>query len=135
MTTGCCATTPSRRARATRCTDDLYASLSYTKYLADLFDGNTAFQAYNLHEMASGCTTRTRRAARPSTSWRAWSSALEAQYAFGTFKPDFGDGLRGAEADEQTAKDHNVAVGSKGFSNRYGGWNSLETRDFEHMPR
>ena len=34
--------------------DDLYASLSYTKYLADLFDGNTAFQAYNLHEMASG---------------------------------------------------------------------------------
>jgi hypothetical protein len=26
-----------------------------------------------------------------------------------------------------------VAVGSKGFSNRYGGWNSLETRSFEQM--
>jgi hypothetical protein len=58
---------------------------------------------------------------------------LEGQYAFGTFDPDFGSGFVEQIADEQTAKDHNVPVGSRGFRNRFTGWNSLETREFDHI--
>ena len=35
-------------------TDDLYTSLSYQYWDVNLKDGNSAFQAYQLHEMASG---------------------------------------------------------------------------------
>ncbi|MFL5348306.1 MAG: hypothetical protein ACJ8AT_26220 [Hyalangium sp.] len=111
--------------------DDLYASLSYTKYLADLFDGNTAFQAYNLHEMASGFHNKNSILLKAKYILAGVEFGAEAQYAFGSFKPDFGDGFIATEADEQTAKDYNVPVGSKGFFNRYNGWNSLETRNFE----
>jgi hypothetical protein len=112
--------------------DDLNASVSYTKYLADLFDGNTAFQAYNLHEMASGFHNKNSVVLKAKYILAGVEFGMEGQYAFGTFKPDFGTGFVAQEADEQTAKDHNVAVGSKGFSNRFTGWNSLETREFEH---
>jgi hypothetical protein len=57
----------------------------------------------------------------------------EAQYAFGTFEPDFGSGFVPQVADEQTSKDHNVPIGSLGFRNRFTGWNSLETREFDHI--
>jgi hypothetical protein len=40
-------------------TNDLYGSLGYEYYDADLKDGNTAFKAYQLHEMASASTRRT----------------------------------------------------------------------------
>ena len=35
-------------------TGNLYSSLTYERYNVDLKDGNTAFQAYQLHSMASG---------------------------------------------------------------------------------
>jgi hypothetical protein len=35
-------------------TDEFYASFQWEHFEAELMDGNTAFQAYNLHEMASG---------------------------------------------------------------------------------
>jgi len=35
-------------------TDVIYGSLTFERYDVDLQDGNTAFQAYNLHEMGSG---------------------------------------------------------------------------------
>lgn len=111
--------------------DDLYASLSYTKYLADLFDGNTAFQAYNLHEMASGFHNKNSILLKAKYILAGVEFGAEAQYAFGSFKPDFGDGFIATEADETTAKDYNVPVGSKGFFNRFNGWNSLETRNFD----
>lgn len=113
--------------------DDLYASVSYTKYLADLFDGNTAFQAYNLHEMASGYHNKNSVVVRAKYILAGVEFGLEGQYAFGSFDPDFGSGFVAQVADEQTAKDHNVAVGSLGFRNRFTGWNSLETREFEHI--
>ncbi|WP_224361529.1 hypothetical protein [Hyalangium versicolor] len=112
--------------------DDLYASLSYTKYLANLFDGNTAFQAYNLHEMASGFHNKNSILLKAKYILAGVEFGAEAQYAFGTFKPDFGTGFVPTVADEQTAKEHNVAVGSRGFFNRFNGWNSLEEREFEH---
>ncbi|KFE68906.1 hypothetical protein [Hyalangium minutum] len=113
--------------------DDLYASVSYTKYLADLFDGNTAFQAYNLHEMASGYHNKNSVVVRAKYILAGVEFGLEGQYAFGTFDPDFGSGFVEQIADEQTAKDHNVKVGSRGFRNRFSGWNSLETREFDHI--
>lgn len=114
-------------------TDDLYMSLSYTKYLADLQDGNTAFQAYNLHEMVSGQHDKNLLSVKAKYILAGVEFGLEGQYLFGTFTPDFGSGFVVQTADEKIAADHNVAVGSKGFSNRYTGWNSLETRSFEQM--
>ncbi len=34
---------------------------------------------------------------------------------------------------QDTADAHGVAVGSRGFSGRYGGWNSLENRNFHQQ--
>lgn len=113
--------------------DDLYASLSYTKYLADLFDGNTAFQAYNLHQMASGDHNKNSVVLKAKYILAGVEFGAEGQYAFGTFNPDFGDGFLPTVADETTAADHNVEVGSLGFRNRYTGWNSLAEREFSHM--
>jgi hypothetical protein len=113
--------------------DDLYASLSYTKYIADLFDGNTAFQAYNLHQMASGMHDKNSVVLKAKYILAGVEFGMEGQYAFGTFEPDFGTGFLPIEADEQTAADHNVEVGSLGFRNRFTGWNSLEDREFNHL--
>jgi hypothetical protein len=113
--------------------DDLYASLSYTKYLADLFDGNTAFQAYNLHQMASGMHDKNSLLLKAKYILAGVEFGAEGQYAFGTFEPDFGTGFLPTVADETTAKDHNVEEGSLGFRNRYNGWNSLEEREFSHL--
>ena len=44
----------SRSAPATSSPTTCYGSLEFERYDVDLQDGNTAFQAYNLHEMASG---------------------------------------------------------------------------------
>jgi hypothetical protein len=114
-------------------TDDLYMSLSYTKYLVDLKDGNTAFQAYNLHEMASGKHDKNQLSLKAKYILAGVEFGLEGQYAFGDFKPDFGTGFVPQIADEKVAADVGVALGSRGFEGRYGGWNSLETRNFEHV--
>ena len=55
------------------------------------------------------------------------------EYAWGTFDPDFGDGFVPQLADAATAGNVGVPVGSLGFAGRFGGWNSLETRDFNHQ--
>jgi hypothetical protein len=114
-------------------TDDLYLSASYSKFFADLLDGNTAFQAYNLHEMASGKHNKNQLLVRARYILSGVEFGLEGQYAFGTFKPDFGDGFVVQTADDTIAADHGVAVGSRGFTNRFGGWNSLEERNFSQM--
>jgi hypothetical protein len=114
-------------------TDDLYTSLSYTKYIADLFDGNTAFQAYNLHQMASGMHDKNSVVLKAKYILAGVEFGLEGQYAFGTFEPNFGTGFLSTVADETTAADHNVEVGSRGFRNRFTGWNSLAEREFSHV--
>jgi hypothetical protein len=55
------------------------------------------------------------------------------EYAFGTFDPDFGDGFVPQVASDQVARDVGVRPGSLGFAGRFGGWNSLENRDFDHQ--
>ncbi|HEX5752780.1 MAG TPA: hypothetical protein VFZ09_41630 [Archangium sp.] len=114
-------------------TDDLYASLSYTRFMADLQDGNTAFQSYNLHQMVSGQHDKNLVSLKAKYILAGVEFGLEGQYLFGTFTPDYGTGFVAQAADEKISKDHGVEVGSLGFTNRYGGWNPLGTRSFEHM--
>jgi hypothetical protein len=114
-------------------TDDLYLSLAYTKYMADLLDGNTAFQAYNLHEMASGKHDKNLVALKAKYILAGVEFGLEGQYLFGSFTPDFGTGFLPSYADAATSAKYGVALNSRGFFNRYGGWNSLETRNFEQV--
>lgn len=123
-------------------TDDLYLSLAYAWYYADLKDGNTAFQAYNLHEMASGKHAKNQVILKARYILAGVEFGMEAQYNFGWFKPDFGKVCQSTSdtdcfvaqiADASIASDHAVPVGSRGFSGRFGGWNSLETRHFEQV--
>jgi hypothetical protein len=113
-------------------TSIIYGSLIYEKYHADLKDGNTAFQAYQLHEMASGKHDKNKIIVLLKYPIGGAEAGFNYEYAFGDFKPDFGGGFVPQVADDQTSKDHNVPVGSLGFSGRFGGWNSLEKRDFKH---
>jgi hypothetical protein len=114
--------------------DELYGSLNYDYYSADLKDGNTAFQAYNLHELASGkhkknqLTVKTLYVLGPGYEFH-----FEYQYNWGSFTPSFGDGFVVQYADESISHAHDVPVDSPGFTNRYGGWNSLATRNFDQQ--
>ena len=115
-------------------TEDLYGSLTYAHYWAELEDGNTAMQGYNLHEMASGDHRKNQLIARFRYNIAGISECgLEYQYNFGTFEPDFGGGFVTQFADEATSASNNVPVGSPGFKNRFGGWNSLREREFDHQ--
>ncbi len=114
-------------------TDDLYASLEYQYYNADLKDGNTAFQAYNLHEMASGKHEKNMVIVKAKLPIGGADIGFEYQYNFGTFKPDFGTGYVVQYASADTANNVHVPVGSPGFSGRYGNWNSLLERKFDQQ--
>ena len=115
-------------------TRDLYGSLEYNYYSADLKDGNTAFQAYNLMEMASGKHKKNQVIAKFRYTLGGLSECgLVYEYNFGTFDPDYGTGFVATKASEQTAKDVGVPVGSLGFFNRYGGWNTMVQRDFDQQ--
>lgn len=113
--------------------DELYGSVSYQYYRADLNDGNTAFQAYQLHELASGQHHKNQFIVKAKYNLAGAEIGFEYQYNKGDFAPDFGGGYVVQYATESIAKDHNVAVGSPGFSGRYGGWNSLATRNFSQQ--
>jgi hypothetical protein len=112
-------------------TDDLYGSAAYEYYHAKLKDGDTAFQAYNLHEMASGTHDKNRVILKARYILAGAEFGFEYQYNFGTFTPDFGGGFVTQFADAAIAHDHHVRVGSPGFVGRFGGWNSLAKRDFK----
>lgn len=111
-------------------TDVIYGSLTYEKYMADLKDGNTAFQAYQLHEMASGEHNKNKFIALLRFPIGGAEAGFNYEYTFGDFDPDFGTGFVPQLADAQTAKDAGVKEGSRGFKGRFGGWNSLENREF-----
>ncbi|HEX7180560.1 MAG TPA: hypothetical protein VF756_01865 [Thermoanaerobaculia bacterium] len=110
--------------------DNLYSSLTYERYDVELFDGNTAFQGYQLHSMASGDHTKNKLMLFARYTLGGAEFGFNYEYNFGEFDPDFGGGFVPTFADEQTARDFGVPVGSPGFRGRFGGWNSLETRDF-----
>jgi hypothetical protein len=114
-------------------TDDLYLSAQYNYYDVDLKDGNTAFQAYNLHEMASGKHIKNQAIVTAKYIIGGASIGFEYQYNYGTFTPDFGTGFVTQYASNDTANNVHVPVGSPGFSGRYGNWNSLSTRNFDQQ--
>lgn len=111
-------------------TDDLYASLTYELYDVSLKDGNTAFQAYQLHEMASGDHTKNKIILKARYILAGAEFGLQYQHNFGTFKPDFGGGYVVQYADQGIHDNFGYAVGSPGFRGRFGGWNSLTERKF-----
>lgn len=102
-------------------TDDLYGSLTYEKYDVDLLDGNTAFQAYQLHEMASGQHDKNKFIVNARYILAGAEFGLIYEYAWGDFTPDFGTGYV-----------PNVDADGQFFNGRFGGRNSLETREFRH---
>ncbi len=115
-------------------TNDLYGSLTYQYFYADLVDGNTAMQGYNLHEMASGKHRKNQLIAKFRYTLAGLSECgLEYQYNFGTFEPDFGSGYVVQYATDEISRNVHVPVGSPGFQGRFTGWNSLLKREFDQQ--
>jgi hypothetical protein len=112
-------------------TSDLYGSVTFEHYNAELVDGNTAFQAYQLQEMAGGKHLKNKLRVKGRYILSGIEMGLEYQYNFGRFEPDFGTGFVVQYADDAISQDHHVAVGSRGFMGRFGGWNSLEDQYFQ----
>jgi hypothetical protein len=115
-------------------TDDLYMSLSYAKYLADLKDGTTAYRAFSSHQMASGKHDKNQVSLRAKYILAGVEFGAEAGYAFGTFKPDYyGDGFLMQQASATNAAKAKVPEGTKGFTAAYDNWFNLEDRTFQQM--
>lgn len=114
-------------------TDNLYSSLTFEMYDVDLQDGNTAFQAYQLHSMASGEHQKNKAILFARYTIGGAEFGFNYEYNWGDFDPDFGGGFVPTVADAATARDFGVPVGSLGFRGRFGGWNSLEDREFRQQ--
>jgi hypothetical protein len=115
--------------------DDLYTSVQYERFDVDLLDGNTAFQGYNLHEMATGKNEKNIASLRARYVMGGAEMGLTYEHVFGTFTPDLDALGAGTDfviqfADLATAQANKVPEGSRGFRGRFGGWNSLEERDY-----
>jgi len=111
-------------------TDNLYSSLTFERYDVDLQDGNTAFQAYQLHTMASGEHEKNKVILYARYTLGGAEFGFNYEYNTGSFDPEFGGGFVPTAADADTAHTFGVPVGSLGFRGRFGGWNSLEERDY-----
>lgn len=111
---------------------DFYASAQYEYYNVDLFDGTTAFQAYQLHEMAGGKHKKNKlifvgRYILPGLP----EAGFQMEHNWGTFEPNFGGGfVPQAITTEAQARDHHFPIGTLGFFGRFGGFNTIEKREF-----
>ncbi len=99
-------------------TDELHMDFDYEYYDVDLVDGNTAFQAYAVHEMASGKHVKNNVILRANYNIGGAEFGGTYEYSFGEFSPNYGDGY--------TVQYVN---GEPGFVGRFGGFNSLEVRE------
>lgn len=113
--------------------DDLYATLAVERYDVDLKDGNTAFQAYQLHELASGDHTKNKVILTARYVLAGAEIGFNYEYNTGSFDPDFGGGFVTQFASADDVRNVGVKEGSPGFRGRFGGWNSLSTRDFSQQ--
>ena len=112
-------------------TGNLYSSITYEHYDVDLKDGNTAFQAYQLHSMSSGQHDKNKLILFARYTIGGAEFGFNYEYNWGEFDPDFGGGFVTQFADAEIASNFSVPVGSPGFRGRFGGWNSLLTREFK----
>jgi len=113
--------------------DVLYGRLTYEHFKSDLKDGNTAWQAYNTQEYASGKHDKNILTVQFLYPLSGIECGIDYQYAWGTFEPDFGTGFVTQYASEETSTKFHVPVGSPGFSGRYGGWNRMDNQDITHQ--
>jgi hypothetical protein len=114
-------------------TSEIYGTVTLEHYDVDLLDGNTAFQAYQLHKMASGEHSKDKIILQARYNIGGAEIGFNYEYNTGEYKPDFGSGFVTQFADAGTARDVLVAEDSPGFRGRFGGWNSLVTRDYDHQ--
>jgi len=114
-------------------TDQLFGQVTVEIYDVDLKDGNTAFQAYNLHELASGQHDKTKIMVYARYILGGAEFGMNYEYDTGSFDPDFGGGYVVQYADADTAASNNVKVNSAGFRNRFGGWVPAYKRDFNQQ--
>jgi hypothetical protein len=115
-------------------TNDLYASLSYEYYHAKLQDGNTAFQAYGTHVLASGTHDKNLVIVRAKLPIGGADVGFEYQYNFGTFKPDYGTGFVVQYATVDQSNNVHVPVGSPGVSGTpWGDFMSLLNQDYRQQ--
>lgn len=114
-------------------TDELWGSLSWESYDVTLLDGNTAFQAYQLHNMASGDHTKDKLILILKYNIGGAEIGFNYEYNDARFKPNFGGGYVVQAASEDVANTFGLPVGSPGFTGRFGGWNTLLTRDMSQQ--
>jgi hypothetical protein len=114
-------------------TSEIYGTVILEHYDVDLRDGNTAFQAYQLHKMASGEHTKDKIILQAKYNIGGAEIGFNYEYNTGEFKPNFGGGFVTQFADANVSASVLVPEGSPGFSGRFGGWNSLLTRDYDHQ--
>jgi hypothetical protein len=115
--------------------DDLYTSVQFERFDAELLDGNTAFQGYNLHEMATGDHEKNIASLRARYVMGGAEIGLTFEHVFGTFTPDMealgaGTDFTVQFADAATSVSNSVPLGSPGFRNRFTGWVRLDERDY-----
>ncbi len=119
--------------------NDLYGTLSYEYFDADLKDGTTAFQGYGNHEWAAGKHKKNRVTLKFKYILAGAEIGWEYQYVFGTFDPasvaeDIAQGFVPQFASLGTAQSRFVPVGSPGFQNFNGfGFQSLAKRTFDEQ--
>ncbi len=111
---------------------DFYGSVQYEYYDAKLFDGTTAFQAYNLHEMAGGTHHKNKLIGVGRFTIAGLPEAgFQVEHNWGSFDPDFGGGFVPQQIQTvDQEKNFHQPIGTLGFFNRFGGFNSIEKRTF-----
>jgi hypothetical protein len=112
---------------------DFYGSVQYEYYKADLVDGTTAFQAYNLHEMAGGTHKKNKMILIGKFTLVGLPEAgFQFEHNWGTFDPDFGGGFvpQQIQTTDQETNFHQP-IGTLGFFNRFGGFNSIQKHDYQ----
>jgi|GEM_PF-532172 len=111
---------------------DFYGSVQYEYYNANLFDGTTAFQAYNLHEMAGGISHKNKLIGIGKFTIAGLPEAgFQIEHNWGSFDPDFGGGFVPQQIQtEDQAMNFHQPIGTLGFFNRFGGFNSIQKRTF-----
>ena len=114
-------------------TSELWGSLSWESYDVTLLDGNTAFQAYNLHLMSSGDLDKNKIILILKYNVGGAEIGFNYEYNKLDFKPNFGSGFVTQFATEEIAANFGIPVGSPGFSGRFGGWNPLFERNFSQQ--
>jgi len=114
-------------------TDSLYLSLHYQKYIADVWDGDTALQGYGFHEMVTGLHDKNQFVLKAKYVLAGVEFGLEGQWTLGTFTPYLDRLNPGVDfvpqhADAARSAALHIPEGSLGFPTRVGGWQDLEPR-------